>query len=139
MCFGQRPPNIVFILADDLGITDINAYARRFNEAAPEDLFFETPHLDRLVADGIAFSQSYANQLCTPTRAAILTGRIASRLGVTTATPNTKTYFNQAESVPPGYSPHDSYLHRDAIPGARPWINAHTNTALDPSIPHGRE
>ena len=62
----ETPPNIVFILADDLGITDIGAYARHFTDAKPDDLFFETPQLDKLAADGIAFSQSYANQLCCP-------------------------------------------------------------------------
>lgn len=129
------PPNIVFILADDLGITDINAFALHFTEARPQDLFYETPHLDALVADGIAFSQAYANQLCSPTRAAILTGRIASRLGVTTATPNTRTYHNQAMAPPPGFDPHDTLEHKDAIPGRRPWINGQSNTALDPRNP----
>ncbi len=130
-----KPPNIVFILADDLGITDIGAYARHFSDARPDELFYETPQLDRLVNDGIAFSQSYANQLCSPTRAAILTGRIASRMGVTTATPNTQTYFNQGKEPPAGYSPHDCYAHSDPIRGSRPWRNAHTNTGLDPAIP----
>ena len=131
----ETPPNIVFILADDLGITDIGAYARHFTEAKPDDLFFETPQLDKLAADGIAFSQSYANQLCSPTRAAILTGRIASRMGVTTATPNTRTYHNQGMEPPAGYDPHDVLEHKDLINGKRPWINATTNTALDPAIP----
>lgn len=129
------PPNIVFILADDLGITDINAYARHFNEVKEGQLFYETPNLDQLVADGIAFSQSYANQLCSPTRAAILTGRIASTLGVTTATPNTKTYFNQNQEPPENYSPHDVLAHKDPIKGKRPWINATSNTAVDPKLP----
>ncbi|BCX48671.1 sulfatase [Haloferula helveola] len=131
----ENPPNVVFILADDLGITDIGAYARHFNEVGEGQLYFETPHLDRLVSDGIAFSQSYANQLCSPTRAAILTGRIASRLGVTTATPNTQTYYNQSRKVPDGYDPHDAFAHKDPIPGPLPWRNAHSNTALDPSVP----
>jgi arylsulfatase A-like enzyme len=131
----ERLPNIVFILADDLGITDIGAYARHFADAKAGDLYFETPHLDKLVADGIAFSQSYANQLCSPTRAAILTGRIASRMGFTTATPNTKTYFNQGLKVPDGYNPNDAYEHKDPVPGPLPWKNALSNTALDPSIP----
>ena len=131
----ERPPNIVFILTDDLGITDIGAYACHFTGAKTEELFYETPHLDQLVADGVAFSQSYANQLCTPTRAAILTGRIASRMGVTTATPNTKTYYNQALKTPEGYNPHDVLEHKDPIKGKIPWINATSNTALDPSIP----
>jgi len=131
----ERPPNIVFILADDFGITDIGAYARHFTAAKADELFYETPHLDKLVADGIAFSQAYANQLCTPTRAAILTGRIASRMGVTTATPNTKTYYNQGHKVPAGYDAHDVLEHKDPIKGKRPWINATSNTSLDPAVP----
>jgi arylsulfatase A-like enzyme len=131
----EPPPNIVFILADDLGITDIGAYARHFTGAKAEELYYETPHLDRLAGQGIAFSQTYANQLCSPTRAAILTGRIASRLGVTTATPNTPTYYNQGLPVPEGFSPHDVLEHKDPVKGKRPWINATTNTALDPSVP----
>jgi arylsulfatase A-like enzyme len=129
------PPNIVFILADDLGITDINAYARHFTDAKPDELFYETPHLDKLVADSISFSQSYSNQLCSPTRAAILTGRIASTLGVTTATPNTQTYFNQNQKPPADFSPHDVISHKDPIKGKRPWINATSNTSIDPSMP----
>ncbi len=131
----DRPPNIVFILADDLGITDIGAYARHFTDAKADELFYKTPHLDKLVADGIAFSQAYANQLCSPTRAAILTGRIASRMGVTTATPNTKTYYNQGLKVPAGYDAHDVLEHKDPIKGKRPWINATSNTSLDPAVP----
>ncbi len=128
-------PNIVFILADDLGITDINAFASHFTGEAPEKLFYETPHLDKLAADGIPFSKSYANQLCSPTRAAILSGRIASRLGFTTATPNTRTYFNQGMQVPEGANPHDAFAHQDKLKNPRAWINASSNTALDPKIP----
>ncbi|MES2983065.1 MAG: sulfatase [Verrucomicrobiota bacterium] len=131
----ETKPNIVFILADDLGITDINAYARHFNDVNPDELFYETPNLDKLVADGIAFSESYANQLCSPTRAAILTGRIASTLGVTTATPNTQTYFNQGLTPPENFNPHDVLMHKDPIKGKRPWINATSNTAIDPTLP----
>lgn len=127
--------NIVFILADDLGITDIGHYARHFTGADAKDLFYETPHLDKLAADGIAFSQSYSNQLCSPTRAAILTGRIASKIGFTTATPNTRTWHNQGLEPPAGHNPHDVIEHKDGLDRARPWINATTNTALDPAIP----
>ena len=62
----EKPPNIVFILTDDLGITDVNGYARHFTGAKDGDLFYETPNIDKLIADGMAFSQSYANQLCSP-------------------------------------------------------------------------
>jgi arylsulfatase A-like enzyme len=130
----SKQPNIVFILADDLGITDINAFASHFTGEAADKLFYETPHLDQLAGDGIAFTQSYANQLCSPTRAAILSGRIASRLGITTATPTTRTYYNQAIDPPGDANPHDAFAHKDEITTPQAWLNAHSNTALDPSI-----
>ena len=132
----DKPPNLVFILADDLGITDIGAYARHFNKVSTDELFYETPHLDKLVADGIAFSQSYANQLCSPTRAAVLTGRIASRMGVTTATPNTKTYFNQGKEVPKGHAPHDVLKHEDPIHGQTPVDQRQQQHRPRPIHPH---
>lgn len=129
-------PNIVFILADDLGIMDIAAYAARFSGKSISDVYYETPNLDRLVGNGLVFSQAYANQLCTPTRAAILTGQYPSRMGITTATPpHTKTFFNQGLPVPKGVNQHDAYAHQDAISLPQAWINAYSNTALDPAIP----
>jgi len=129
------PPNIVFILADDLGIMDVGAYATHLTDRKPGDMYYETPNIDRLVEKGIAFSQAYANQLCSPTRAAILTGRIASRLGVTTATPRTKTYYNEGITPPAGYSLHDAFGHKDKIKEQQAWLNAHSNTAVSPEIP----
>ncbi len=129
------PPNIVFILADDLGIMDVGAYATHLSETKPSELYYETPNIDALVRKGISFSQSYANQLCSPTRAAILSGRIASTIGVTTATPRTRTYYNQGLKTPAGYSPHDAFGHKDAIPGSLAWGNGHSNTAVSPEIP----
>lgn len=67
----RRPPNIVVILADDLGSTDLGCYGA-------DDL--PTPHLDRLAASGIRFTQHYATApVCTPSRASLLTGREPSR------------------------------------------------------------
>ncbi len=129
------PPNIVFILADDLGIMDVGAYATHLTGRKPGELYYETPNMDRLAEKGIAFSQAYANQLCSPTRAAILTGRIASRLGVTTATPRTKTYYNEGITPPEGYSAHDAFGHKDKISEQQAWLNAHSNTAVSPEIP----
>ncbi|SMO80985.1 arylsulfatase [Fodinibius sediminis] len=57
-------PNIVFILADDLGYSDIGAYGSEI----------DTPNLDRLAEHGIRFSQAYNHAVCYPTRAAFLTG-----------------------------------------------------------------
>lgn len=127
-------PNILFILADDLGITDIAAYASHFTGKPVGELYYETPHMDRLVGKGIAFSQAYANQLCSPTRAAIMTGQYPARHGFTTATPLTKTYYNQGLPVPAGFSPHDVLEHKDNIKEPQAWINGRSNTALDPAL-----
>src|SRR5687767_9245498 len=74
-----RPPNVVFILIDDLGWADLGCYGSTFHE---------TPNLDRLAASGVRFSQAYAAApLCSPTRAAILTGKHPARLHLTTYLP----------------------------------------------------
>ena len=68
------PPNVVVILADDLGYGDIGAYgARRI----------KTPHIDRLAAEGLQFTQGYASaNVCSPSRAGLMTGRYAIRSGL---------------------------------------------------------
>lgn len=64
--------NIVFILADDLGVMDLGCYGSRY---------YETPNLDRLAAEGTRFTQAYAaHPVCSPTRASILTGRYPARI-----------------------------------------------------------
>ena len=70
-----RRPNILFILADDLGWTDLGCYGSSF---------YETPNLDRLAAEGMRFTHAYAaSPVCSPTRASILTGRYPQRTGIT--------------------------------------------------------
>lgn len=127
-------PNIVFILADDLGISDINAYAKHFTGKNADQLYYETPNIDRLASKGISFSQAYSNPLCGPTRAAIMTGKNAASVGFTTAVPLTKTYFNQGIEPPAGNNPHDAIYHMDRIKEQQAWINGSTNTALDPEL-----
>ena len=69
-----KPPNLLLILVDDLGFGDVGF------QAAPD---IETPNLDRLASEGITFTQMRANcTVCSPTRAAILTGRYPDRVGV---------------------------------------------------------
>jgi arylsulfatase A-like enzyme len=70
---GARP-NIVFILADDLGYADVSCYGR------PD---FETPNIDRIAADGVRLLQAYANSaVCSATRTALITGRYQYRLRI---------------------------------------------------------
>ncbi|TWU37430.1 sulfatase-like hydrolase/transferase [Novipirellula artificiosorum] len=76
----DSPPNVVVILADDLGIVDINAYAKRFTGVEAGEMCYETPNLDRLVREGMSFSQAYACHLCSPARASLLTGKYTPAL-----------------------------------------------------------
>src|SRR5262245_4574901 len=56
----QPPPNIVFILADDLGYVDTNRYAEHLTGVPAEQQFYETPNLDRLGREGTSFAQAYS-------------------------------------------------------------------------------
>lgn len=67
-------PNIVLILADDLGYGDLGSYGNRWHE---------TPALDRLAGEGMRFTAAYACANCTPSRAALLTGKSAARTRLT--------------------------------------------------------
>ena len=75
--FGQRAPgspNIVFIMADDLGYADVSCYGR------PD---ISTPNIDGLAAKGVRFLQAYANSaVCSATRTALITGRYQYRLPI---------------------------------------------------------
>jgi arylsulfatase A len=67
------PPNIVFILCDDLGYGDLGSYGSRIH----------TPNLDRMAAEGVRFTNfCSADPVCSPSRAALLTGRYPTRVGV---------------------------------------------------------
>ena len=75
----ERPPNIVFVFADDLGINDLGCYGRRDQQ---------TPHLDRLAAQGTRCTSAYCAQpICSPSRAAVMTGKTPARLHLTTFLP----------------------------------------------------
>lgn len=123
-------PNIILILADDYGYMDAQAYAAHTLGADKSEMFYETPNIDRLVSEGIAFDQAYANQLCSPTRASIITGKYAARLGFTTATPRRETFYNTNSKVPEGSYPHDVIDHHDNIKIEMALLNASSNTAL---------
>ncbi|MEK7995167.1 MAG: sulfatase-like hydrolase/transferase, partial [Planctomycetota bacterium] len=72
---GDGRPNIVFIMADDLGSAELGCYGNTFNE---------TPNLDRLAKQGVRFTDAYAAApVCSPYRAALMTGQYPARVGIT--------------------------------------------------------
>ena len=71
----QAKPNVVFILADDLGYGDVNCFGG-------ERCQIKTPNFDRLASQGMRFTDAHANaSVCVPTRVAIMTGRYPWRFG----------------------------------------------------------
>ena len=72
----RKRPNILFILADDMGLLDTTLFGSEY---------YETPNIERLAARGMLFTNAYsASPLCSPTRASILTGKYPCRLAMTT-------------------------------------------------------
>jgi arylsulfatase A-like enzyme len=85
-----RPPNIVLILADDLGWRDTGVYGSEY---------YQTPHVDRLAAQGLRFTQAYSSSpLCSPTRASIVTGYHPAFLRFTMA----EAHRDEAVELPAG-------------------------------------
>ncbi|MCD2423034.1 sulfatase [Niabella pedocola] len=71
----QQRPNIIFIMADDLGSAELGCYGNTFNE---------TPNLDKLAGEGARFTQAYsAAPICSPSRAGIMTGQYPARVRIT--------------------------------------------------------
>ncbi|QFU77905.1 sulfatase [Halioglobus maricola] len=74
---GQRPPNIILIVADDLGYNDISTFGGGVAGGR-----VQTPHIDQLAAEGAVFTQSYSGAgTCAPSRAMMMTGRYPTRTG----------------------------------------------------------
>ena len=72
---GEDPPNVVLFLVDDLGWMDLSCQG--------SDVY-RTPNIDRIAAEGARFTDFYAAAaICSPTRAAVMTGRYPARVGVT--------------------------------------------------------
>lgn len=82
-----RRPNVLLIVADDLGWRDVGWHGADK---------IRTPHMDRLVREGVELDQHYVQPVCTPTRVALLTGRYPSRFGPHNLTPS------NLRALPPG-------------------------------------
>ena len=86
-------PNILFILADDLGWMDLRCQGNEF---------LETPHLDRLATEGMRFTDAYAPApVCSPTRAAIMTGHSPARLHITNHLPHQDRFTPEESKLLP--------------------------------------
>ncbi|MBK8037226.1 MAG: sulfatase-like hydrolase/transferase [Verrucomicrobiaceae bacterium] len=94
LCAAQ--PNILHILADDMGWNALSCYGNK-------DL--QTPNLDRLAAQGMQFTQAYADAQCSPTRAAFLSGQYGARTGV----------FKVLNEKEPSFAPTRSAEAKDAL------------------------
>ncbi len=101
----ERPPNVVVFLVDDLGPDELVCYASKFHE---------TPNIDALAGKGMRFTHAYSGAtLCSPSRAALLTGRSPARLHLTdwipgqvqinrkTLTPDWQTHIDHKRIVLP--------------------------------------
>lgn len=79
-------PNVIVIMADDLGWQDLHCYGNEL---------LDTPHLDRLASEGMRFTDAYAAAaVCSPTRAAMMTGQAPARMGITNHAPGHKDGFS---------------------------------------------
>ena len=79
----SRSPNVVFIMVDDLGWSDLSYNGSKV---------YETPNVDRLASQGMVLSDFYSGgPVCSPTRASIMTGKYTARTGITTYLPKPQT------------------------------------------------
>jgi arylsulfatase A len=105
-------PNFVFILIDDLGWRDFGCYGSDY---------YETPHINRLAAQGMRFTNAYsAAPVCSPTRASIMTGRYPARLHLTDYIPGNRDLPNPRLKVPDWtkYLPHDEVTFAESLQSA---------------------
>ena len=70
--FSSEKPNIIIIMSDDMGISDIGCYGSEI----------DTPHLDKLASNGLRFTQFYNTARCCPTRASLLSGLYPHQAGI---------------------------------------------------------
>ena len=93
--YGSDKPNFVFIFADDMGWTGTSVEMIPGDPRTKSD-YYLTPHLEKLAADGMRFSAAYAPAaMCTPSRAAVLTGKTPAELHITNPGPGLGTIANK--------------------------------------------
>jgi arylsulfatase A-like enzyme len=122
----QSQPNILFVIADDLGVDNVGAYGEAADAA-------RTPVIDGLAQQGVLFRNCWANTACAPTRATLLTGRYCRRTGfgwgtnyALTATELPLSEISVAEALPAAY--------RTAAVGKWHLGSKHVSGALHPNL-----
>lgn len=85
----ERTPNIIIVLADDMGWSDLGCYGGEI----------PTPHIDALAANGLRFRAFYNNAVCGPSRAALLTGLYCQRIGHSGKHWNDATDFSKCATI----------------------------------------
>jgi arylsulfatase A-like enzyme len=94
--FAASQPNVVFFLVDDMGWMDSGVYGSKY---------YETPNIDRFATRAMRFTNAYAQPLCSPTRASLLSGQYTARHGITTASghqpPQPEGHVFLKDSAPP--------------------------------------
>ena len=127
----SKPPNILILLADDLGVDSIGAFG-------PHERNASTANLDRLAERGMRFSRFWSQPVCSPTRVSALTGRYSFRHGVPGPVWGQEAHLGVPVPTPPDGSPKEldygpfgpltpevlqSISHmQDPPPGAAPWF-----------------
>ena len=110
-----KKPNIVFILADDLGWKDLSVEGSDF---------YESPHIDRIAKEGMRFTQGYATcQVCSPSRASLMTGKYPTRLDITNwiGAQEKEDWKRNTKLLPPAYTwslPQEDTTLAEAFKGA---------------------
>ena len=104
---GKRPPNVILIVADDLGVNDISLYGGGVAGGA-----VPTPNIDSIAKQGVSFANGYAaNATCSPSRAALMTGRYPTRFGFEFTSIPAALASNLAHSG--GDSPYPTIYHEE--------------------------
>ncbi|MFO7774546.1 MAG: sulfatase [Candidatus Hydrogenedentota bacterium] len=107
----NRSKNVVFALIDDLGWADLGAYGNEFNE---------TPHIDRFAEENMLFTDAYAAPVCSPSRAALMSGQDTARLNLTSFIPGHWRPFEVLDEPVnrPQHLPHDLVALPEALSDA---------------------
>ena len=126
----RRPPNVIVFLVDDMGWTDVGCYGSEY---------YETPNVDRLAAEGMRFTQGYAAcAVCSPSRAALQTGRHPARLGVTDWIHHSSRHAKECAQTGvhvDGYEP--AGKRKLLTPLNRPWLELEETTIAELLKPLG--